>query len=369
MKKLFLFPMLVGSFFLSFLSSCKKEDIETKTMPNNETALQAEADQAITMKKNETESFTKEWEGFIQSQRSDKNITQLAISLPIFKSLVAAVVKTGLAETLATPGLNATVFAPTDAAFAKLPAPFNNPANISAITDQSQINALRNILLYHVLGAQVLRNQVAPGRSSATTLKPAGSANDNTIYFSNSFGVLLVNGKSLVLLPNVMANNGVIHVIDDVLLPPSQNIAEIAIGDPAFSSLVAALVKTNLAAVFTGAGNFTVFAPTDAAFAQLPAPFNNAANINAINDPAQISALANILKYHVASSRYFAWDLGFFRPLTTLADEPSNKLTGLLGFNTGYVKGNQNPAYSRIQPANILAVNGVIQVIDRVLLP
>lgn len=371
MKKLFIIPAMIGLMGISVLSSCKKEPVAQAPETNEETTLRNEANQAVANRTEQAVRFEKEFNFMIQSDasRAPRNLTETAISLPIFKSLVAAVVKTGLAEVLATPNLNATVFAPTDAAFAKLPAPFNNPSNISGITNQAQIDALRNILLYHVLGAKVLRNQVAPGRSSAVTLKPAGSANDNTIYFSNNLGVLLVNGNSQVLVANVLATNGVIHVIDDVLLPPSQTIADIAIANPAFSSLVAALVKTNLAGVFFNAGDFTVFAPTDAAFAQLPAPFNNAANISAISDQAQINALANILKYHVTGSRYFAWDLGFFSRITTIANGPNNRLVGILGLNGGFVRGNQNNSFARIRPANILATNGVIQVVDKVLLP
>lgn len=371
MKKIFIIPAMIGLIGLTTLSSCKKEPVESTGNQQEETVLRNEANQAVASRTQQAARFEKEF-AFIQESnagRTTRNLTETAVSLPIFKSLVAAVVKTGLADVLATPNLNATVFAPTDAAFAKLPAPFNNASNISAISDPAQIDGLRNILLYHVLGAKVLRNQVAPGRSSAVTLKPAGSSNDNTIYFSNQFGVLLVNGNSLVIAANVLATNGVIHVIDDVLLPPTQTIADIAIANPAFSTLVAALVKTNLAGVFFNAGDFTVFAPTDAAFAQLPAPFNSAANINAISDPAQISALANILKYHVTSSRYFAWDLGFFSRISTIAEGSNNRLTGILGLNGGYIRGNQNNSFARIQPANILASNGVIQVIDKVLLP
>jgi uncharacterized surface protein with fasciclin (FAS1) repeats len=357
------------------LVSCTKEksqDVQI-TPQNEEAVLRAEADKAVGEQQQLVANFEKDFNTMLGNGnialRGQQNIVTIAQSLPIFKSLVAAVVKTGLAGTLASTSINATVFAPTDAAFAKLPAPFNNAANISAITNVDQINALRNILLYHVLGSEVKRNQVAPGRSSAPTLKPVVIENDNRIYFSNSLGLLLVNGNSLVLLANVDASNGVIHVIDDVLLPPSQNIAQIAIGNPAFSSLVAALVKTNLAGVFTGTGDFTVFAPTDAAFAKLPAPFNNAANIGAISNPAQIAALANILKYHVSASRYFAWDLGILNSIPTLADAPSNRLIGILGLNGGWVKGKTNTSFSRVNPANILATNGVIQVIDQVLLP
>ena len=349
-------------------ASCSKEKSETLTpVPQTEEALlQTEADNAVNVEQQTAASFEREFKGMMGNDvaaRHQQTIVQIAQSLPIFKSLVAAVVKTGLAGTLSSASLNATVFAPTDAAFAKLPAPFNNAANIAAITDAGQIAALKNILLYHVLGTEVRREQIAQGRSSAAAL------NTGKLFFSRSLGVLLVNGNSLVLIANVDASNGIIHVIDDVLLPPSQNIAQIALGNPAFSSLVAALVKTNLVGVFTGTGDFTVFAPTDAAFAKLPAPFNNAANISAISNPAQVAALANILKYHVSGSRYFAWDFGIFNSIPTLAAAPNNNLRGILGFNNGFIKGNSNPSFSKATPVNLLATNGVVHVIDQVLLP
>jgi uncharacterized surface protein with fasciclin (FAS1) repeats len=373
MKRFFLKTTLIVMMGALLITSCNKEKSdELAPLQNDEEILKADAQKAVDAETATVASFEKEFDGMMSNvvaRSHQQNIVQIAQSLPVFKSLVAAVVKTGLAGTLSSASLNATVFAPTDAAFAKLSAPFNNAANIAAITNPEQIAALKNILLYHVLGAEVRRNQIAQGRSSAATLKPVAVADDNKIYFSKEFGLLLVNGNSLVLIANVDASNGIIHVIDDVLLPPSQNIAQIAIGNPAFSSLVAALVKTNLAGVFTGAGNFTVFAPTNAAFAKLPAPFNNAANIGAISDPAQIAALANILKYHVTGSRYFAWDFGFLRPIETIAAEPNNRLVGILGLNCGWIKGNKNNSFSKASPVNLLATNGVIQVVDQVLLP
>jgi len=303
------------------------------------------------------------------SRGGNRNIVEIAISNPNFSALVAAVVKTGLAGALSNPAANLTVFAPTNAAFAQLPAPFNNAQNISGITNTSEVDFLRNVLLYHVLGAEVFSNQVSTGRSNAVTIKTRGTSNDNTIYFSKTFGLIRINGRSTVIYPNINANNGVIHVIDKVLLFPSANIAQIAIADPNFSSLVAALVKTNLAGVFTGEGDFTVFAPTNAAFAKLPAPFNNAANISNITNTADIDALANILKYHVTGSRYFDWDLGLLSRIETLASAPSNKLTTILGFNTGWVKGKGNNNFSQTNPGDILATNGVIQVVGDVLIP
>lgn len=314
--------------------------------------------------------------GFTENSETDfekgpkKNIVQIAIANPHFTSLVAAVVKTGLVSALSDSSASLTVFAPTNDAFAQLPAPFNNATNIAAITSQANIDFLKSVLLYHVLSTRVKANQIADGRSNAVTIKPAGTANDNTVYFSKTFNFIKVNGSSDVIFKDIKASNGIIHVINKVLIFPTKTIAAIAVADSTnFSTLVAALAKANLVSVFTGSGNFTVFAPTNAAFAQLAAPFNNAANINAITDAAQIATLANILKYHVVSSRYFAWDLGIFRNITTLANTPNNKVTTILGYNSGFVKGKSNTSFSAIAPADVLATNGVIQVIDKVLLP
>lgn len=355
-------------------ASCQKDINNPQPIadePNNE---QAAVNQARALEQTAPAEADQQAEALglkdLQSRNgSNRNIVQIAVSNPHFSSLVAAVVKTGLAGALSNSSANLTVFAPTNAAFSQLPAPFNNAGNINGISNPAQVDFLRNVLLYHVLGAEVFSNQITNGRSSAVTIKPAGSSNDNTVYFSKTFGLIRVNGQSTVIAANINANNGVIHVIDKVLLFPTATIAAIAIPNPNLSALVAALVKTDLAGVFTGSGDFTVFAPTNAAFAQLPAPFNNAANISGISNPAQVTALANILKYHVVSSRNFTWDLGILRQITTLADGPNNKVTTILGFNTGFVKGNENNNFATAHPADILATNGVIHVINKVLLP
>ncbi len=367
--------MATVALMAGIMYSCKKSNdvmMDNTGIADNEQAAvntaRALEQSAVPEAQQEAESL-----GFseLSNETNPGNIVDIAVSNPNFTSLVAAVVKTGLAGALSDASANLTVFAPTNGAFAQLPAPFNNAANINSITDATQIDFLRNVLLYHVLGAEVFSNQVSNGSSSAATLKPAtsSSVNDNTIYLSKTFGLIRVNGQSTVIFANLNASNGVIHVINKVLLFPSNTIAGIAIADPNFSSLVAALVKTNLAGVFTGSGDFTVFAPTNAAFAQLPAPFNNAANISNITDAGQISALSNILRYHVVAGRNFAWDLGILKRTATLADAPRNKVTTILGFNTGWVKGDDNNSYAQINPADILATNGVIHVIGKVLLP
>ncbi len=360
-------------------TSCQKQVTQAED-PTLEPAQneQAAASSARGLEQSVPQNASKEAAaiGFTAESETDfergprKNIVEIAISNPHFSSLVAAVVKTGLAGALADSSARLTVFAPTNEAFAQLPAPFNNAINIAGITSAANIAFLKSVLLYHVLGTKVKANQIADGRSSATTIKPAVVTNDNKIYLSKTFGFIKINGSSDVIFANIKASNGVIHVINKVLIFPTKTIAAIAVGDSAnFSVLVSALAKANLVSVFTGSGDFTVFAPTNAAFAQLPAPFNSVANINGISNPTQIAALANILKYHVVPSRYFAWDLGIFRRVTTLANAPQNKVTTILGYNSGWVRGDANTMYSRITPADVLATNGVIQVIDKVLLP
>ncbi|MEO6489782.1 MAG: fasciclin domain-containing protein [Ferruginibacter sp.] len=359
---------------VTIVASCKKNNdmVNNSTEVDNQqeavnAARQLETSAPIDAK-NEATSL-----GFDQLTNSGSvlqgTIVDIAVGNPNFSSLVAAVLKTELAGALSDASANLTVFAPTNGAFAQLPAPFNNAANINGISDPAQIDFLRNVLLYHVLGAEVFSNQVSNGASSAETIKPSVSGNDNTIYLSKTFGLIRVNGQSTVIYPNLDASNGVIHVINKVLLFPTNTIAGIAIGNAELSSLVAALVKTNLAGVFAGTGDFSVFAPTNAAFAQLPSPFNNATNIGNITDAAQIAALSNILRYHVIGSRNFTWDLGILTRVTTLADAPKNKVTTILGYNTGWVKGDDNNSFARINPADILATNGVIHVIGKVLLP
>lgn len=304
-----------------------------------------------------------------RNARSSFTVFAIAERLPMFSALTAALQATGLQASLDNKKSIFTVFAPTDIAFAALPAPFNKASTIAKITDPAQLAVLKALLLYHVLGSEVDYKDVTAGRSQATTLKPKGSSNDNTLYFSKDLGLLGLNGKSLVLVPDVLASNGVIHVVSSVLAFPTGTIAAAAVTNPNLSTLLAALVKTNLAALFGGEGDYTVFAPTNAAFAKLPAPYNNAANINAITNSNQLATLTNILKYHVLGSRFFGSDLGFFDDHLTLAASPSNHITTVAAFPVGYVKGIANRGYNYISPGNILCTNGVVQVIPNVLQP
>lgn len=302
----------------------------------------------------------------IVTDRSNGTIVDIAISNPDFSTLVAAVVKTGLVEFLSRNNLNATVFAPTNAAFAALPAPFNNAQNIGNITDPGQIKTLGQILRYHVSPGAKTAAQLPNG--SYRTFKTSATPNDNLIYVGRTVANdVFINGVSKVVAANVQATNGIIHVIDKVLFFPTQDVAQIAISNGNFTALVAALQKTGLTNIFMSpTTNATVFAPTDAAFAALPAPLNTAAGIKSITDAGTINTLRNVLLYHVVGGRVFSVDLREGISVPTLLPGKSVNIS-LTGGAT--VKGAGNNTASKIVLTDLLARNGAIHVIDQVLLP
>ena len=301
----------------------------------------------------------------IAGDRSTNTVVDIALANPDFSILVAAVVKTNTVGFFGSANLNGTVFAPTNAAFAQLPAPFNSAAGINSITDPKDIKFLSQVLRYHV--ALGRRNAAQLPNGGYGTYKSATTPNDNQIYVSrNVANEVIINGNSKVVAADVQADNGVIHVIDKVLFFPTNDIAQIAIGNGNFTALVAALRKTGLVnTLMSPTTNVTVFAPTDAAFAQLPAPLNNASNIKGISDPATINTLRTVLLYHLVSGRVFSADLREGISVPMLA--AGNTLVTLAGGPK--VKGNGNPTGSNIVLTDLLARNGVIHVIDSVLLP
>jgi uncharacterized surface protein with fasciclin (FAS1) repeats len=294
------------------------------------------------------------------------NIVQEAQGDTRFSTLVAAVTKADLATILGGTGPY-TVFAPTNDAFTALPAdlPFNNATEINAITDQATITLLRDVLLYHVLGARVAAADIANGASNTTTAK----STPNTVYLTKNSNGVFINGNAKVVAPDVAASNGIIHGIDQVLLPPSQNLAGLvtayASGSPAqFTVLLKALSRpaagSLLAAANSANSNLTVFAPTDAAFAALLSQLG-LSSLDEVND----ATLVAILQKHVVSSRVFSSDLSS-GDVTTLNGPVTVGING----NNVTVRGPGNGSNNaNVVIANILATNGVVHVIDRVLLP
>lgn len=273
-----------------------------------------------------------------------KTIVDIAVEDGRFTTLVAAVQAAGLVETLSGEG-PFTVFAPTDDAFAKLP-----EGTVEALL--ADIPALTDILLYHVVPGKVMAADVVGLESADTVLgKPVSIKVD--------MGNVYIN-EAQVIITDIEASNGVIHVIDAVLLPPAEeammekDIVDTAIADGRFTTLAAALTAAELVETLKGEGPFTVFAPTDDAFAKLPA-----GTVEALL--ADIPALTDILLYHVVSGEVLAETVVTLTSADTVLGKPVS-----IKVMDGKVYLNDTV---EVIITDVKASNGVIHVIDAVLLP
>ncbi|MBN8507867.1 MAG: fasciclin domain-containing protein [Burkholderiales bacterium] len=279
-----------------------------------------------------------------------------------FGALVAAADKAGLADALASASSDLTVFAPTDAAFDTLAARLGF-ADANALVNALDGATLAKILQYHVL----------PGRKSAADLT-AGGPDQATLYefngapaklaLSTTSGVRLrdaVLNEATVTTADVAASNGVIHAIDGVLVPPGVlTIVQMAQANPIFSTLVQAVVAANLAGTLGGAGPFTVFAPTDAAFGSTLAELSlTATQLLASPD------LAGILSYHAVAGAVRAADVVALPKPAAVTTVQGASFTVDAALNL--VDGRSRTA--TLVATDIEASNGVIHVIDNVLLP
>ena len=272
-------------------------------------------------------------------EEEEATIVQTAREAGVFNTLLAALDAAGLTSALEGVG-PFTVFAPTDEAFASIDAEVVN--DLLADPD-----LLARVLTYHVVSGEFTSTDVA-GLTSAPTL------NGKDVSLSFDGATVMVDGAS-VIGADVEASNGIIHVIDQVLLPePIADILQTAEGAGIFTTLLAAVEAAGLTATLQGDGPFTVFAPTDEAFAAIDPDALN----TLLADPP---ALAAILAYHVVPGALMAADV--------LA---SNSLTTVNGADaTISLDGEGNP---RIDDAIIVgtdigARNGVVHVIDRVIFP
>ncbi len=272
-----------------------------------------------------------------------------------YSYLTAAVNKAGLVGALNDPNKTGlTLFAPTNAAFKA--AGFNSVADLAAIPDST----LTKVLLYHVLPSKVEAAQVPQASNT-----PVITLNTQPVYVTRTGeNKVFINGVS-VIKADIQCTNGVIHSINRVLMPAAGTIVETAIGNPNLSLLVAAVLRasqgsTNVAAVLSGAGPFTVFAPLNQAF--INAGFANEAAISAA-DPNTLTA---ILTYHVIAGRIFSSDLTNGAMPATVN---GGKVKITLSTSGAMVKGNSNATPSKIVATDIVTTNGVVHVIDQVLLP
>jgi uncharacterized surface protein with fasciclin (FAS1) repeats len=280
------------------------------------------------------------------------NIVQVAQSLPDFSILVEAVVAAGLVDTLSGAG-PFTVFAPNNAAFAAL------LDELKLTKEQLLANKglLTAVLTYHVLSGKVLAADIKEG-AQATTVQ------------GQLFTLGLVGGASItdaqgrkanIVATDVAASNGVIHAIDKVILPQTKNIVEIAVSLPDFSILVEAVLAADLQGTLSSTGPFTVFAPTNAAFAALLQELH-VTKAQLLADKALLTA---VLTYHVLPAKVLAKDVTDGLKATTVQGQQFtlSKAGSMLHILDARHRG------ANVVATDVQASNGVIHVIDRVLLP
>jgi uncharacterized surface protein with fasciclin (FAS1) repeats len=282
-----------------------------------------------------------------------KTIVEIAAEDGRFTTLVTAVQAAGLAETLSGEG-PFTVFAPTDDAFAALP-----EGTLDSLLLPENKQQLTDILLYHVVPGKVMAEDAIAldGQMADTALE--GKQVDVKV----DMGSVYLNENVKVIITDIEASNGVIHVIDAVLLPSSEeaamekmDIVDTAISDGRFTTLVAAVQAAGLAETLKGEGPFTVFAPTDDAFAALPE-----GTLDSLLLPENKQQLSDILLYHVVPGKVMASDVvGLTSAPTVLGKDATVKV------EDGKVFLNENV---QIIITDIETSNGVIHVIDAVLLP
>ena len=270
------------------------------------------------------------------------SIADTATKAGTFDTLLKAAEVAGLSDALSGKG-SLTVFAPSDDAFAKLP-----EETMTALLQNPE--QLRNVLMYHIVDGNVGAADVA-GLESATSLMGQSLAVDA------SDGVRINNAK--VTKADIMCSNGVIHVIDSVLIP--KDIVDIAAGTDGFTTLVAAVKAAGLVDTLKGSGPFTVFAPTDDAFAKLPA-----GTIQSLLQPENKEKLTAILTNHVVAGSVMAEHAVTLSSATTLAEKELP--IAVKKDNSGKVLGVQIGDANIIQ-TDIVGLNGVIHVIDTVLVP
>ena len=281
-----------------------------------------------------------------------------------FTSLVAAADKAGLVPALSASSASLTVFAPTDAAFTALATTLGF-ASANAMVTALDGPTLAKILQYHVLPTKKLAAELVA--AGATSVQPTlynfeGAA--TTLALNTSAGVKITDevlNQVTVQTADVAASNGVIHVIDKVLVPPGVlNLVQMAKLNPTFSVLVEAVVAANLATTLSGTGPFTVFAPTNDAF--------TAALGELGVTKAQLLAspgLAGVLTYHVVAGNLRAAAVVALPKPASVTTVQGTAFT--VGTTLAITDGRARSA--RLVATDVIASNGVIHVIDKVLLP
>ena len=269
-------------------------------------------------------------------------IVDVAVGNGSFTTLLAAVEAAGLADTLAGDG-PFTVFAPTDEAFSNLPG-----GTVEGLL--GDVDALTSVLLYHVVSGDVKAADVV-------TLESAETLQGQSVAIAVDGGNVMIDDANVVIA-DVEASNGTIHVIDAVLIPSDPEpevgtIVDVAVGNGSFTTLLAAVEAAGLAETLSGAGPFTVFAPTDDAFSNLP----EGTVEGLLGD---VEALTSVLLYHVVAGDVKASDVVTLESAETLQGQ---------SVAIAVDGGNVMIDAATVVIADVEASNGTIHVIDAVLIP
>ena len=276
------------------------------------------------------------------------NIVELAQGNPDLSILAEAVVAAGLAPTLNTGTI--TVFAPTNAAFAAL-------LSELGVTKEALLAnrpLLTAVLTYHVLGSKVARADVPLG-------KAINSVSGGFFKIESANGLKITDGRnrvSTITATDIQASNGVVHLVDRVLLPADKDIVATASALPDFSILVEAVVAAGLVNTLQGAGPFTVLAPTNAAFAALLTELG----VSKAALLADTALLTKVLTYHVVPARVLKAELPVNTAIATVHGQSFT-------VNASLVITDQTLRTSGLAATDVFTSNGVIHVVDRVLLP
>lgn len=286
-----------------------------------------------------------------------ETISEMAAATPSLSSLVAALDRAGLVETLDNPG-QYTVFAPTNQAFQA----FLTDNNFASLNDVP-VNVLTKVLLNHVVAGKNVSSSLSTGY--VNTLATFGDTNLNLSMFINTASGVDINGVSSVVTPDIEATNGVIHIVDAVIGLPT--VVTFALADPTFDVLVAALtretsftfVNTLSTPNGTSPAPFTVFAPTNDAFADLLTELS----LSGLADVPTETLAATLAMHVVAGANVQASGLSNAMTITTLGGNITANVTG------GATLTDANNRVSDIIYTNVQAANGVVHVIDKVIFP
>lgn len=274
------------------------------------------------------------------SAEKKSDIVDTAVAAGQFKTLTAAVGAAGLAKALKSKG-PFTVFAPTDEAFAKLP-----KGTVETLLKPENKAKLAAILKYHVVPGKVTAAKVVK-------LKHAQTLKGSSVQIRAKKGTVMIDNAKVVKT-DIACSNGVIHVIDTVILP-RPDIIDTAVKAGSFKTLAAAIKAAGLIKPLKGNGPFTVFAPTDEAFAKLPK-----GTVENLLKPENKDKLAAVLKYHVVSGNVLASDVVKLKKAKTLQGSSVR-----ISVSDRKVMVDD----AQVVKTDVLAGNGVIHVIDSVILP